>query len=88
MPRDRSKQRAYTDVDTLKEVEAEALVYTGLHVSTTAVQQFSRHTDTLLVVESKTLINTPADVMTEALIDVPADRLAELAAKTLVDAKG
>ena len=88
MPRDRSKQRAYTDVDTLKEVEAEALVYTGLHVSTTAVQQFSRHTDTLLVVEPKTLVNTPADVMTEALIDVLADRLAELAAKTLVDAKG
>ena len=88
MPRDRSKQRAYTDVDTLKEVEAETLVYTGSHVSTTAVQQFSRHTDTLLVVEPKTLVNTPADVMTEALIDVPADRLAELAAKTLVDAKG
>ena len=88
MPRDRSKQRAYTDVDTLKEVEAEALVYTGLHVSTNAVRQFSRHTDMLLVVEPKTLVNSPADVMTEALIDVLADRLAELAAKTLVDAKG
>lgn len=88
MPRDRSKQRAYTDVNTPREVEAETLVYTGLHVSTTAVQQFFRHTDTLPVVEPKTLVNTLADVMTEALIDVLADRQAELAAKILVDLKG
>jgi len=46
---------AYTDVATLNEVEAEALVYTGLIVSTSAVHKSYRHTDTLLVVEPETL---------------------------------
>lgn len=88
VPRERSKQKAYTDVDTLNEVEAEALVYTGSHISTSAVRKFYRHTDTLLVVDSETLENTLADVMTEALIDVRADTLTEMEAKTLGDTKG
>ena len=51
---------AYTDVDTINEFEALALVYR--HVFLNAGQKYFRHTETLPEVELETL----ADLMTEA----------------------
>ena len=53
-------------------------MYTGSHVSTSAVPECYGYTDTLLVIEPETLGNTLAEVMTEALIDALADTLAEV----------